>query len=349
MRVLLTGGAGFIGSHTAVALLERGHEVIVLDDFSNSSREPIRRVEELCGKQVTLHIADLTNAASTQKVFASESIDAVIHFAGLKSVGESVRDPLLYYRTNLMSTMVLLETMALAKVKKLVFSSSATVYGVAKDVPVSESSEVSYRLSNPYGQTKAMIEQIIRDAVVADSALQIAVLRYFNPVGAHTSGRIGEDPKQTPNNLLPFVSQVAVGLRDFVSVFGGGYDTPDGTGVRDYIHVMDLAEGHLAALAHLKSGVSTYNLGSGIGSSVLDVINTFSRVANRAIPYEVVAAREGDVSCSYADVTKATRELGWSTHRTLEDACRDAWRWQSGNPHGYASQASPRGVLAVSS
>lgn len=335
MRVLLTGGAGYIGSHTAVELLARGHEVVVLDNFSNSSPEAIRRVEEISGRLVDVHAVDLLNPDTTQAVFGTKRIDAVIHFAGLKAVGESVSNPVEYYRTNLGSTLVLLQAMKEYGVKKLVFSSSATVYGTPVEPPIPESSVIGSGVTNPYGHTKAMIEQILADASAADLTLEITLLRYFNPIGAHDSGLIGEDPLQEPNNLLPFVSQVAVGLRGQVSVFGDGYNTPDGTGVRDYVHVMDLATGHAAALERITPGVEAFNLGTGAGSSVLDVIRVFSRESGQSIPYQVVAPRAGDIASSYADVSKAAGVLGWVAHRSLADACRDAWRWQSLNPHGY--------------
>ncbi len=335
VRVLVTGGAGYIGSHTTVELLGRGHEVVVLDDLSNSSREAVRRVEEISGRTIELHVVDLTDPVATRGVFDGVGIDAVVHCAGQKAVAESVANPLNYYRTNVGGAMVLLGVMADFGVKKLVFSSSATVYGIPEELPLKETSTVGRGLTNPYGHTKAMIEQILTDAAVADPALEIAVLRYFNPIGAHDSGRIGEDPRQMPNNLVPFVSQVAIGTRDRVAVYGDGYATPDGTGVRDYVHIMDLAEGHVAALDNLSSGVAAFNLGTGHGSSVLQVIDAFSRVVGRPIPYRIVDPRPGDIAISYADVSRAARELGWIAHRSLDDACRDAWRWQSANPHGY--------------
>ena len=335
MRILLNGGAGYIGSHTCVELLSRGHTVVVLDNFSNSSRESLRRVNEISGRAVELHVGDLTDADFVRTVFNATEIDAVVHFAGLKAVGESVNDPLRYYQVNVGSTLVLLQTMAEFGIKRLVFSSSATVYGNPDVLPSRENSTTGVALSNPYGRTKAMIEQILADAAFADAALEVVVLRYFNPIGAHESGRIGEDPRQTPNNLLPFVSQVAVGRRKSVSVFGNCYPTPDGTGVRDYIHVMDLAEGHAAALELLGPGLESYNLGTGRGATVLEVISAFSRVSGREIPYEIVAPRAGDVAASYADVSKAASGLNWVASRSLEIACRDAWAWQSANPNGY--------------
>jgi UDP-glucose 4-epimerase len=335
MRVLLTGGAGYIGSHTAVELLQSGHDVSVLDSLVNSNVESIRRVEHITGRNVTLHVGDLTNPGDVEKVFAGETIDAVVHFAGLKSVAESVSMPLEYYRNNIDSTLVLLDAMTRWQVKDLVFSSSATVYEPDGSNPVSESGTVGLDLANPYGRTKAMIEHILRDFAVADAGMRIAILRYFNPVGAHPSGLIGEDPKGIPNNLMPYVSQVAQGKRDRVSVFGDQYDTHDGTGVRDYVHVVDLAAGHVAALAGLAPGVDAFNLGTGRGASVLEVIDAFSTVIERPVPFEIVAPRPGDVASSFADVSKSKSVLGWEARLTLEDACADAWRWQSSNPNGY--------------
>ena len=340
MRILVTGGAGYIGSHTCVELLLRGHDVVVVDNFSNSSHESLRRVQEITGRSVELHVGDLADPRTANEVFAAGHIDAVVHFAGLKAVGESVSDPLEYYQTNLGSTLVLLKAMAEFGVKKFVFSSSATVYGSPDSLPSREDSPSGLNLSNPYGRTKAMIEQILADASEADPLLQIVVLRYFNPIGAHESGRIGEDPQQVPNNLLPFVSQVAIGMRKSVSVFGNEYPTPDGTGVRDYIHVMDLAEGHAAALEHLEPGVETYNLGTGRGASVLEIIAAFSRVSGRKIPYKIVPPRAGDIAASYADVAKAAKKLNWMSSRSLDVACRDAWKWQTQNPTGYGTGGS---------
>ncbi|MCU1419401.1 MAG: galE [Mycetocola sp.] len=335
MRVLLTGGAGYIGSHTVVELLQSGHDVTVLHNLVNSNVESVRRVEDITGRKLTLHIGDLTDAAQVEKVFAHEPIDAVVHFAGLKSVAESVSKPHEYYRNNIDSTLVLLDAMARWGVKDLVFSSSATVYDPNGVNPVSESGTVGFDLANPYGRTKATIEHILMDLAVANPELRIAMLRYFNPVGAHPSGLIGEDPKVVPNNLMPYVSQVAQGKRDRVLVFGDQYDTHDGTGVRDYVHVVDLAAGHVAALAGLRPGAEAFNLGTGRGASVLQVIDAFSAVIERPVPYEIVAPRAGDVASSYADVSKSREVLGWEAKLTLEDACADAWRWQSRNPNGY--------------
>ncbi|MBK0417691.1 UDP-glucose 4-epimerase GalE [Leucobacter sp. CSA1] len=335
MRVLLTGGAGYIGSHTALVLLERGHEVVVLDDFSNSSTEAIRRVEELAGRGIPVVRADLADRAHAIAALDGVDFDAAIHLAGLKAVGESVEQPIRYYRVNLDSTLVLLELMRERGVTRLVFSSSATVYGDPAYLPQDEEHPVGVGLTNPYGWSKAMNEQIIRDAGAAWPELGAVLLRYFNPVGAHPSGRIGEDPAGVPNNLMPFIAQVAVGKRDRLSVFGDGYPTVDGTGVRDYIHVMDLAEGHVAALEHLSAGVTAYNLGSGVGSSVLEVVRAFEEASGRSVPYAIVPPRAGDVAEVVADPAKANAELGWRTTRGLAEACRDSWAWQSANPDGY--------------
>ena len=337
MRVLLTGGAGYIGSHTALVLLERGHDVVVLDDFSNSSREAVRRVEELTGRSIPVIEADLADRVAAEAAFDGLEVDAVVHFAGLKAVGESVAQPTRYYRVNIDSTLNLLDLMRERGITRLVFSSSATVYGDPQYVPQDEEHPAGVGLTNPYGWSKAMIEQIIRDTQVSWPELEGVLLRYFNPVGAHPSGRIGEDPSGIPNNLMPFIAQVAVGKREKLSVFGDSYPTPDGTGVRDYIHVMDLAEGHAAALERMSPGVTTYNLGSGSGSSVLDVVRAFGEAASREIPYVVVPARDGDVAETVANPAKANRELEWQTSRSLADACRDSWAWQSANPDGYGA------------
>lgn len=335
MRVLLTGGAGYIGTHTALVLLENGHDVVVLDDFSNSSIEAVRRVEELTGRTIPVIEADLADREAAMAALAGVEFDSVIHFAGLKAVGESVSQPTRYYRVNLDSTLTLLDLMRERGVTKLVFSSSATVYGDPQYVPQDEAHPVGVGLTNPYGWSKAMNEQIIRDAQAAWPALEAVLLRYFNPVGAHPSGRIGEDPAGIPNNLMPFIAQVAVGKREHLSVFGDTYPTPDGTGVRDYIHVMDLAEGHVAALERSAPGVTAYNLGSGVGSSVLDVVRAFEAAAGKPIPYVVAPPRPGDVATVVADPTKANEQLEWRTTRSLAEACRDSWAWQSANPNGY--------------
>lgn len=339
MRVLLTGGAGYIGSHVALVLLERGDDVAVIDDFSNSSTEALRRVEKITGRPMQLIEADLADRAAADAALADVDFDAVIHLAGLKAVGESVAQPSRYYRTNITSTLNLLDIMRAKDVRKFVFSSSATVYGTpAPGVErLDETQPIGQGVTNPYGWTKAMIEQITTDVQHAWPELEAVLLRYFNPVGAHPSGEIGEDPSGTPNNLMPFVAQVAVGRRDKLAVFGDQYPTPDGTGVRDYIHVMDLAEGHVAALHRLAPGVERYNLGSGEGHSVLEVVRAYSEASGRTIPYEVVAPRAGDLATLIADPAKANDRLGWRTTRSLADACRDSWTWQSKNPSGFRS------------
>jgi len=337
MHVLVTGGAGYIGSHTCVQLLEAGYEVTIVDNLSNSSKESIKRVEEITGKKIKFYEIDLVNKEDLKKVFEENKFDATIHFAGLKAVGESVALPLKYYQNNLTSTLNLCEIMAEHGVKNLVFSSSATVYGKPETVPIREDFPLS--CTNPYGRTKLMIEEILRDLYIADNEWDIAILRYFNPVGAHPSGRIGEDPKDIPNNLLPYVAQTAIGKREYVHVFGNDYDTPDGTGVRDYIHVDDLANGHLCALRKISNhvGVVTYNLGTGKGYSVLDMIAAFSKACGHEIPYKIEARRPGDIDSCYADPSYAKAEIGFEAKKNLEDMCRDAWRWQSQNPNGYNS------------
>jgi UDP-glucose 4-epimerase len=335
MRVLLTGGAGFIGSHTALALLEQGHEVAVLDDLSNGSEESLRRVEGLTGRSIRFVRCDLADAAAARAALDGVDFDAVIHFAGLKAVGESVEQPTRYYRVNLVSTLVLLELMRERGVTRLVFSSSATVYGEPQTELIAEGHPVGVALSNPYGRSKAMNEQIIADAAAARPELAAVHLRYFNPVGAHPSGRIGEDPGGIPNNLMPYVAQVAVGRRERLRVFGDDYPTPDGTGVRDYIHVMDLAEGHVAALERLEPGVRAYNLGSGLGTSVLEAVRAFEAASGREVPYSIEPRRAGDLATVVADPSLAAERLGWRTRRSFAEACRDAWAWQSANPRGY--------------
>ncbi|QQS02062.1 MAG: UDP-glucose 4-epimerase GalE [Austwickia sp.] len=337
MRVLVTGGCGYIGSHTVLQLLGSGHDVVVVDDFSNASPAVAPRLEELAARPIPVHRFTLEDRAATRALFAAERIDAVIHFAGFKAVGESVAKPLDYYRNNIGSTLSLVEAMTAHDVRSLVFSSSATVYGPAAEPPFPE--ELPTSATNPYGWTKVMIEQILRDVAVSDESWRIALLRYFNPVGAHPSGRIGEDPTGVPNNLLPFIAQVAVGRREKLAVFGGDYPTVDGTGVRDYIHVDDLAAGHVAALdalARLDRPVSTWNLGTGQGTSVLQLLAAFERACGRELPYEVVARRAGDVAASFADPALAERELGWRATRTLDDICASSWKWQSANPNGFA-------------
>lgn len=335
MRVLVTGGAGYIGSHTILELLEQDHEVVVVDNLSNSSVESIKRVEKLTGKKVLLYTFDLRDKAQITKVFTENNIDAVIHFAGLKAVGESVAKPLWYYQNNLVSTLTLCEVMENHGVRQLVFSSSATVYGDPETVPITET--LSIHATNPYGQTKVMIEQILKDLADTNTGWQISLLRYFNPIGSHPSGEIGEDPNGIPNNLVPFIAQVAVGKREELKVFGDDYDTPDGTGVRDYIHVVDLAKGHLAALAHppVINTATAYNLGCGKGYSVLEVIQAFEKASGKSIPYQIVSRRPGDIAACYADASKAKQELNWQATLSLNDACNDAWRWQSKNPNGF--------------
>ena len=337
MKVLLTGGAGYIGAHTAVELLNAGYDIVVADNYSNSSPESMVRVRQLTGRDFPVYEVDLCDKAAFVRIFAAQQIDAVIHFAGLKAVGESVAKPLQYYRNNLDSTLNLLELMKECGVHKLVFSSSATVYGLATQMPLTEDSPTG--CSNPYGWTKYMIEQILRDYCAAERDAAVMLLRYFNPVGAHESGRIGEDPNGIPNNLMPRVLQAATGKLDHLGVFGTDYETPDGTCVRDYIHVVDLAKGHLAALNHLNAhdGLETVNLGTGIGYSVLDIIHTFNEANAMDLRYTIEPRRPGDAPVGYADPTKAESLLGWTAQKTLADMCRDAWRWQSQNPNGYES------------
>lgn len=335
MKILVTGGAGYIGSHTLIELVQNGHQTVVVDNLCNSSRESINRVEQITGKKIPIHVFDLRDSNKLDALFKSETFDAVIHFAGLKAVGESVKEPLLYYRNNIESTLSLLESMTANNVKRLIFSSSATVYGIPETLPLTEDSPVGIGLTNPYGKTKYMIEEILRDIAQSDDTWQITILRYFNPIGAHPSGLIGEDPKGLPNNLLPYIAQVATEKLPYVSVFGDDYDTPDGTGVRDYIHVVDLAQGHVAALEHIRPSCTVYNLGTGIGTSVLEAIHTFESVCGHSIPYEIKPRRAGDIASCYANATKAARDLNWKTEKTFTDACTDAWRWQSNNPQGY--------------
>lgn len=331
--ILVTGGAGYIGSHTSVRLLEQGFDLVIADDLSNSSAASIDVIARLGGRPVTFEEVDLTDGEAVAGLFDSHPIEAVIHFAGLKAVGESVEQPLRYYRSNLVSTLNLLDEMKRHDVWELVFSSSATVYGAPEVLPIPE--DASTGPTNPYGRTKLMVEDICRDEAAADDRWRINLLRYFNPVGAHASGDLGEDPQGIPNNLVPYVMQVAVGRRDQVNVFGDDWDTADGTGVRDYIHVLDLAEGHLAALDHLEAGCDVFNLGTGNGSSVFDIIKTTENVSGKEIPFEVVGRREGDIATSLADPTKANRELEWRADRGLEVMLSDAWRWQSSHPNGF--------------
>ena len=337
MAILLTGGAGYIGSHTALCIAKAGMDVVVLDNLSNASPEAIKRVSRLTGKEIPLIVGDCTSSEDLEKAFNTYQIDQVVHFAGLKAVGESVAKPLMYYRNNLDATLTLLEVMKKHECQQLVFSSSATVYGTIQEMPLKETFPLG--CTNPYGWTKFMSEQIFRDAGAADGSLSIVLLRYFNPVGAHESGMIGEDPSGIPNNLMPYICQVAKGRLEQLNVFGNDYPTPDGTGVRDYIHVMDLAEGHLAALEFARDhhGVEVFNLGTGIGYSVLDLLHAFETVNHINVPYRIAPRRPGDIATCYADPSKAHEMLHWQAHRTLNDMCRDAWNWQSKNPLGYRS------------
>lgn len=334
--ILVTGGAGYIGSHTVLQLLESDQKVVVLDNLSNASSEGLKRVEAITGKKVTFVEGDIRDSHTLDLVFDQHEIESVIHFAGLKAVGESVEKPLMYYQNNVYGTLMLCESMQKHNVRNLVFSSSATVYGDPISLPLREDMPTG-QPTNPYGQSKLMVELILRDLFNSDSSWNIALLRYFNPAGAHPSGQIGEDPNGIPNNLMPFITQVATGKRAQLSVFGDDYDTPDGTGVRDYIHVEDLAAGHLKALDKLKQnvGLVTYNLGTGHGYSVLDMVKEFEKQSGKAIPYQIVPRRAGDVASCYADPSIATKELNWEATKGLDDMCRDSWNWQSKNPEGY--------------
>ncbi len=335
--VLVTGGAGYIGSHTVVELLNAGYDVVVVDNLSNASEEAIRRVEQITGKRVYFYENDVRDRAALELIFTAHEIEWVIHFAGLKAVGESVQKPVEYYDNNLISTLVLVETMQKFSVKKIVFSSSATVYGDPAELPLLETSKMN-PTTNPYGATKVMQENILKDLYVSDNGWTVALLRYFNPVGAHESGLIGEDPKGIPNNLMPYVAQVASGKLKEIGVFGNDYPTPDGTGVRDYIHVVDLARGHVAAIEKLtKEGVYIYNLGTGNGYSVLEMINAFSKACGKQLPYAIKPRRAGDIAACYASAEKAERELGWRAEYDLEKMCIDQWNWQKKNPNGYES------------
>ncbi|SFC11429.1 UDP-galactose 4-epimerase [Alkalibacterium subtropicum] len=337
MAILVTGGAGYIGSHTVVELIEKNYDVVIVDDYSNSKPEVLTRLKEITGKDIPFHEVNICDKKALREVFEQHELDAVIHFAGYKAVGESVAQPLKYYSNNLYGTIVLMELMNEYNVKKIVFSSSATVYGMTNEAPFTEDMPLS--TTNPYGTTKMFIEQFIQDQYLADNQWSAALLRYFNPIGAHASGRIGEDPNDIPNNLMPYITQVAVGKREKLSVFGSDYDTHDGTGVRDYIHVVDLAKGHIKALEKVMgmTGVEAYNLGTGKGYSVLDVIHAFENANEVEIPHEIVDRRPGDIATSYADVTKAKNELGWEATYSIEDMCRDSWKWQKTNPNGYES------------
>lgn len=335
-KVLITGGAGYIGSHTAMELLKEGYEVVVYDNLCNSSKESIKRVEELTGKKIAFYEGDVLDEESLEKMLQAEKPDAVIHCAALKAVGESVQKPLEYYHNNITGTLTLLRVMDRVGVKNIVFSSSATVYGDVEVMPITEECPKG-QCTNPYGWTKSMMEQIMTDFQKANPEWNVIILRYFNPVGAHESGRIGEDPKGIPNNLMPYIAQVAVGKREKLGVFGNDYDTPDGTGVRDYIHVVDLANGHVKAVNYILTnpGLDVINLGTGKGYSVLDMVKAFSKACGRDLPYEIKPRRAGDVAMCYADPSKAERVLGWKAERGLDEMCQDSWRWQSQNPNGY--------------
>ncbi|WP_042354038.1 UDP-glucose 4-epimerase GalE [Bacillus rubiinfantis] len=333
--ILVTGGAGYIGSHAAVELLESGYEIVVIDNLSNSSMESIKRIKEIAGKNFPFYECDLLDVECVENVFNTHKIDSVMHFAGLKAVGESVTIPLKYYQNNITGTINLCEVMIKHNIKKLVFSSSATVYGNPDKVPVEESFSLS--ATNPYGRTKLMIEYILQDLYFADSSWRIALLRYFNPIGAHESGKIGENPNGIPNNLMPYISQVAIGKMEKLFVFGNDYETHDGTGVRDFIHVVDLVKGHLKALEYLENheGVEAFNLGTGKGYSVLDLVKTFEDVTSKRIPYKIVERRKGDIGVCYANPQKAEKKLGWRAEKDLNDMCKDTWNWQLNNPNGY--------------
>lgn len=335
-NILVTGGAGYIGTHTEVELLNRGYNVIAFDNMTNSCEESIRRVEKITGKSIRFYNADMRDAAAMDKIFTENEIDSVIHFAGLKAVGESVRMPLEYYDNNIYGTLVLLEAMKKHNVRKMVFSSSATVYGTPERLPLDEDYALS--TTNPYGSTKLMLENIMKDLYVSDNSWNIILLRYFNPVGAHESGLIGEDPKGIPNNLTPFIAQVASGKLKEINVFGNDYDTPDGTGVRDYIHVVDLALGHVKAIEKInEAGVHIYNLGTGKGYSVLEVIKAFEKACGKKLPYKICPRRPGDIAACYARVDKAAKELDWKAERGIDEMCASLWKWQTMNPDGYNS------------
>lgn len=339
MAILVTGGAGFIGSHTCVELLDAGYEVIVVDNLCNSSQESLRRVEKITGKNVKFYEADIRDTGALNQIFDKESVECVIHFAGLKAVGESVVKPLEYYDNNISGTLRLCDVMRNHGVKNIIFSSSATIYGEPAFIPITEECPKGM-CTNPYGWTKWMLEQILTDLHTADPEWNVVLLRYFNPIGAHKSGLIGEDPKGIPNNLMPYVAQVAIGKLECLGVFGNDYDTPDGTGVRDYIHVVDLAVGHVKALKKIqeKAGVCIYNLGTGVGYSVLDMVHAFEEASGKKVPYQIKERRAGDIASCYSDATKARKELGWTAERGLKEMCEDAWRWQSQNPNGYQTK-----------
>lgn len=336
MKILVTGGAGFIGSHTCVELLNAGYDVVVVDNLCNSSEKSLERVEKITGKKVTFYKADILDKEALDKIFDEEKIEAVIHFAGLKAVGESVQKPLEYYQNNISGTLILTDVMRNHGVKNIIFSSSATVYGNPEFIPITEECPKG-TCTNPYGWTKSMLEQILTDIQYADKEWNVILLRYFNPIGAHKSGMIGENPNGIPNNLMPYITQVAVGKLKELGVFGNDYDTPDGTGVRDYIHVVDLASGHVKALKKIeeKAGLCVYNLGTGVGYSVLDIVKNFEEATGVKIPYKIKERRAGDIATCYADASKAKEELGWIAERGIKEMCEDSWRWQSNNPNGY--------------
>jgi UDP-glucose 4-epimerase len=338
MAILVTGGAGFIGSHTVVELLDAEYDVVIADNLYNAKEMVVDRIEKIAGKRPKFYKQDICDRAGLEEIFEKENIDAVIHFAGYKAVGESTRMPIEYYRNNIDSTLTLCDVMRSHGCKKIVFSSSATVYGDPAEIPITENCPMG-ETTNPYGATKAMQERILTDLWKSDNEWQVILLRYFNPIGAHESGLIGEDPKGIPNNLLPYVSKVAIGELPIVHVFGNDYDTPDGTGVRDYIHVVDLAKGHVKSLDHIKElpGVSVINLGTGIGYSVLDIVRAFSKACGKELPYVIEARRPGDVATCYSDPSRAKELIGWVAEKNLEDMCRDAWNWQSKNPAGYGA------------
>lgn len=336
MAILVTGGAGYIGSHTCVELLNAGYDVVVADNLYNSSKKAVDRVEQITGKKLKFYEVDLLDQPKVKEIFDKEEIEAVIHFAGLKAVGESVHKPLEYYNNNITGTLILCDEMRKHGVKNIVFSSSATVYGDPAQIPITEKCPKG-EITNPYGRTKGMLEQILTDLHTADPEWNVMLLRYFNPIGAHESGLIGEDPKGIPNNLVPYIAQVAIGKLDHLNVFGNDYDTPDGTGVRDYIHVVDLAKGHVKALKKIEdnSGLSIYNLGTGKGYSVLDIVKNFEAATGVKIPYVIKPRRPGDIATCYSDASKAERELGWKAENDIKEMCADSWRWQSNNPNGY--------------
>ncbi len=335
MNILVTGGAGYIGSHTCVELLAAGYKVIAIDNLSNSSEESLKRVQEITGKSLVFQKVDLNDRYALNSVFENNAINAIMHFAGLKAVGESVADPLLYYHNNVAGTLNLCKLMKAHNIKNLVFSSSCTVYGNPDNLPINENSPL--QPANPYGRSKQMVEEILKDLSASDSKLNIALLRYFNPIGAHPSGKIGEDPNDIPNNLLPYISQVAVRKLSKLSIFGNDYPTPDGTCIRDYIHVVDLANGHISALSKLESapGLITYNLGTGKGYSVLEIVTAFEKASGKTIPYKFVSRRPGDIACCFADPSKAIKELDWSAEYGIDEMCKDTWLWQSENPKGF--------------